>query len=111
MGILELGNLLKTIMVGSNPIEVWYDHYVPTIAKPTIAPPFILYRVEDSTTLKADDKVHYQENNYIIDLISDVKNVVLEQQLETLLNDNYLPYDKEEDYLGNERIFQTRYFI
>lgn len=111
MDIKELGDLLKTIQVGSKSIEVWYDHFEPTPTKPNIVPPFILYKVVDTTTLKADDKVHYQNNNYIVDLITKVKSVVLEQQLETLLNNNYLPYDKEETYLDSERIFQVRYFI
>lgn len=116
MEVKELGDLLKTIRIGGTEqepiyIEVWYDHFVSSPTKPNIVPPFILYRVEDTATLKADDKVHYQENNYIVDLITDVKSVVLEQQLEQLFNDNYLPYDKEETYLGTERIFQIRYFI
>lgn len=116
MEIKELGDLLKTIRVGGTEqepiyIEVWYDHFVATPQHPNIVPPFILYRVVDTSTLKANDNVHYQENNYVVDLITDVKNVELEQQLETLLNDNYLPYDKEEDYIGNERIFQIRYFL
>lgn len=111
IGIKELGDLLKTIQVGSSSIEVWYDHFVITPTKPNIVPPFILYRVESTNTFKADDKVHYQSNNYIIDLVSKVKDEVLEQKIETLLNNNYLPYDKEEDFIGSEQIFQTRYFI
>ena len=111
IGIKELGDLLKTIQIGQTNIQVWYDHFIETPSEPTIVPPFILYRVEDTSTLKANDKVHYQENNYIIDFITEVKNVLVEQQIETLLNDNYLPYDKEETYLGNEQVFQIRYFI
>lgn len=111
IGVKELGDLLKTITIEQTPIEVWYDHFIASPTKPNIVPPFILYRVIDVDTLKADDKVHYQENNYIIDLITDVKDVPLETQLETLLNNNYLPYDKEETYIGNERIYQIRYFI
>lgn len=116
IGIKELGDLLKTIQIGGTEqdpiyIEVWYDHFVSTPRKPNLVPPFILYCVEDTSTLKADDKVHYQENNYIVDFVCDVKNVLIEQQIETLFNNNYLPYDKEETYIGNERIFQVRYFI
>lgn len=107
----ELNSLLKTIQVGGESIEVWYDHFVPTPTKPNVVPPFILFRVEDVDTLKADDKVHYQNNNYIVDLITDVKSVTLESQIETLFNDNYLPYDKQITYLSSEQIYQVRYFI
>ena len=107
----ELFDLLKTITIGSEPIDVFYDHYVPTPEKPTCPPSFILYRNYETLTLKADDKVHYQNNKYIVDLILQVPNVNVEEQLETLFNNNYLPYDKEEDYIADERIYQIRYFI
>lgn len=106
----ELFTLLKTIVVGTTPIDVAYDHFEEN-PNHIIVPPFILYRNTNSTTLKADDKVFVKDNNYIVDLITDVKNVVLEEQLEALFDNNCLPYDKEEDYISDERIFQIRYFI
>lgn len=111
MSELELKTLLETILIGTNPIPVAYDHFeqFPTTQK--VVPPFILYRNTNTTTIKADDKVFVKDNNYIVDLITEVKNVVLEEQLETLFNDNHLPYDKEEDYISDERIYQIRYFI
>lgn len=111
MTIKEMHDLLATIMVGTNPIPVGYDHFEQYPDK-KVVPPFILYRNVETPTLKADDKVHYQNNNYEIDLITEVKrDGVLETQLETLLNDNFLPYDKEIDYINEERIFQVRFFI
>ena len=107
MSIEEMFALLKTILVGGQPIEVAFDHFTSK----NIQPPFIVFSVENVYTLKADDKVHYQENDYIVDLCNDVKNVELETQLETLFNDNYLPYDKECAYIDSEQMFQTRYFI
>lgn len=107
----ELFDLLRTIQIDdTHTIPVAYDHFEENLVN-RIVPPFILYRNTDTTTLKADDKVFYQNNNYIIDLVYEVKNIALEQKLEKLLNDNYLPYDKEEDYLFDERIYQIRYFI
>lgn len=109
----QLFTLLSSLVLIESPrttIKVAYDHFEDN-PNTIIRPPFILYRNTDSTTLKADDKVHYQSNNYIIDLITEVKDVVLEGKLETILNDNYLPYDKQEDYLSDERIYQIRYFV
>ena len=104
----ELYDLLSTIKVDdTNYINVAYDHFLSH----EVAPPFILYRNTDTTTFKADDKVYCQMNQYIIDLITEVKDTVLENKLETLLNDNCLAYDKTEDFIDDERIYQIRYFI
>lgn len=110
MTIKELGDLLATIHIGQQLLPVAYDHFEEKVGL-KIVPPFILFRNIETTTIKADDKVHYQENNYIVDLVVEIRNIELETQLETLFNDNYLPYDKEETYLSNERVYQVRYFI
>lgn len=103
-----LYQLLKSIQISEGVfIDVAYDHFTTA----NQVPPFIIYFIEDVSTLKADDKVHSQENNYIVDLCVDVKNVELENKIEKLFNDNYLPYDKEETYLDSERMYQIRYFI
>lgn len=104
----ELGDLLSTIQISEGQyINVAYNHFT----KSDIQPPFIVYFIDSYSTLKADDKVHSQENNFIVDLCIDVKNVELENKIEKLFNDNYLPYDKEEDYLDSEKMWQIRYFI
>lgn len=110
MSVKELFDLLKTITVDSQAIPVAYDHFEENVGY-TIVPPFILFRNNDATTIKADDKVHYQDNNFIVDLVVVKKDEALEQQLEKLFTDNYIPYDKEEAYIDNERIYQERYFI
>jgi len=98
----ELYSLLTTLH-----LPVAYDHFTT----PNEVPPFILYRNVESTTLKADDRTYKKINNYIIDLITDIKDVDIEESVEELLDSNHLPYDKEEDYIDNERIYQIRYFI
>lgn len=108
-----LYQLLSSLVLTESPlvtIQVAYDHFEDSVGT-KIVPPFILYRNTDSTTLKADDYVVYQENNYIVDLITEVKDTTLEGKLETILNNNYLPYSKQENYLADERIYQIRYFI
>lgn len=107
----ELYSLLSSIVVIESPqklMNVAYDHF-----DSKVEPPFILFRCEDTTTFKADDMVYAQDNNYIVDLIYEVKSsgILLEQKLETKLNQNHIPYDKEEAYLSDERIYQIRYFI
>lgn len=109
MNETELYAILSDITLTETPlvkINVAYDHF-----DEKTMPPFILYRNTNTTTLKADDKVYFQHNQYIIDLITEIKDTSLESKLENVLNNNNLPYDKQEDYLDDERIYQIRYFI
>lgn len=101
----QLYNLLQGL-----DIQVAYDHFIQT-EEYSVSPPFILYRNTDSSTFKADDRVLLKTNQYIIDLITRQKDIKLESELEELFNNNHLPYDKFEDYIEQEDIFQIRYFI
>lgn len=87
---------------------VAYDHFKDTGG---VSIPFILYRSTATTNLKADDKTYYKFYEYIIDLVTEIKDVDLEEELEDLLDENHLPYDKTEDYIEKENIYQIRYFI
>jgi hypothetical protein len=89
-------------------IPVGYDHFV---AEDNITPPFILYRNDTADNFKADDKTYFKQHEYIIDLVTDKKDTVKERLLEDLLDTNNIPYDKEEDYIESEKIYQIRYFI
>lgn len=89
-------------------IPVAYNHFV---AEDNITPPFILYRNDTANNLKADDKTYFKQHEYIIDLVTDTKDTVKEGLLEDLLDNNNVPYDKEEDYIEGEKIYQIRYFI
>lgn len=97
----EIFELLKTLGM-----LVAYDHF-----DRKVEPPFIIYRDDTPETFKADDKVYKKINSYIIDLITDKKDVELEETLETLLNDNCIPYDKTSDFIDDEKIYQIEYTI
>lgn len=90
-------------------IPVAYDHFeqYPT---EKVVPPFVVYRCTDPTTVKAEDITFYKHNNYIIDLVTDKKDTELEEALEQILTNNEMPYDVEETYIDNERIYQVRYY-
>ncbi len=87
-------------------LPVAYDHF---INPPSI--PFILYRETETETFKADNKVYFIQPEYIIDLVVEYKSPELEAQLEEILNNHNLPFDKAEDYIEAERIYQIRYYI
>ena len=106
MSIQELNDILANMQ-----ISVYFDHYEPTPEMPNIVPPFILYRDVDADTKKAGNRVVDIENNYIVDLITETKNITLEQKLETLFDTNCIIYDKECDYIASDKVYQIRYFI
>lgn len=108
----ELHDILIQVQVseGVN-ISVYYDHFVSTPTIPSIEPPFILYRHESTNTLKANGMVWDKDPNYIIDLCVINKNSSLEQQIEDLFDTYEIAYDKEEDFISNENMYQIRYFI
>ena len=91
-------------------IPVAYDHFEQNPSNNKVVPPFVVYRNTDPTTVKADDITYYKHNNYIIDLVTDKKDVGLEEDLEKILTDNDMPFDVEENYIDSERIYQIRYY-
>ncbi len=97
-------------LLGSLSIPVAYDHFINN-EELIVEPPFILYRNDQAEQFKADDKIFYKNKQYIVDLITDMKDTVLENTLEELFNDNNLPWDKIEAYLDTEEIYQITYYI
>ena len=98
-------------LLTSTGLQVAYDHFIETNETPLPTPPFILYRADDPSNFKADDTVYLKDYKYIIDLVTEKKDVAKETQIETLLTNANIPWDKAEDYIETEKIFQIRYFI
>lgn len=92
-------------------IPVAYDHFIQTEDTTAVEPPFILYRGDDTNNFKADNKVYYKQYSYIVDLVTTKKDIAKEIAIETLFANSDLPWDKAEDYIESEKIFQIRYFI
>lgn len=103
----DMFDLLSTL---STTIPVAYDHFEQYPDK-KVPIPFILYRNTDTFTQKAEDITWQKWNNYIVDLVTEKKDVTLEESLETLFANNGLPFDKEENFIDEERIYQIRYFV
>lgn len=103
MTVKEIYDMLLTLN-----IPVAYDHF---ITEDNVTPPFITYRNTENNYLKADNINYHKSPYYIIDLVTEIKDTVKEDLIENLLNENELPYDKMEDYIGSEKIYQIRYFI
>lgn len=101
----SLYELLKSVN-----IPVAYDHFVLSDTE-RIEPPFILYRNADSTQFKAGDQVYFKTKQFMVDLVTDYKDIDLENMLEEVFEENYIPWDKTEVYIDSERVFQVVYYL
>lgn len=73
--------------------------------------PYIIYLFIDSDNFVADNKVHYKLNNYLVELYSDVKDPASELLIEEALDNAEIVYDKSEDYIESENMYQVVYEI
>lgn len=90
-------------------IPVAYDHFD---SDKNINPPFIVYRTAIPTTFKADGITYYRPYEYEIELVTEYKDVTLEQSIENLLTTNKIPYDVESEVWDeDERIYHNFYEI
>lgn len=97
-------DLLKTLN-----IPVAYDHFE---TEQNVTPPFVAYRESTPETFKADGKTYYRPYEYEIELVTEKKNVALEETIEELLTTNNIPYDKSDEVWDeDERIYHNFYEI
>lgn len=100
----DIYNLLTTLKV-----PVAYDHFV---SDKNIQPPFIVYRETSPETFKADGLTYYRPYNFEIELVTEIKNVSLEEDIEDLLTSNNIPYDvNSEIWDEDEKIYHNFYEI
>ena len=97
-------DLLKTLN-----IPVAYDHFSSGKTK---VPPFIAYREITPETFKADSITYYRPYEFEIELVTEKKDIALEQTIEDLLTTNNIPYDKSDEVWDEEeKIYHNFYEI
>ena len=97
---------LKIILDQTN-IPVAYNHF-----KNAQKLPFICYLDTNTNSLLADNKVHHLSTVVDIELYTEIKDERLEEELEKILNDNELPFNKSGSFfIKDEDMFQTIYSI
>ena len=101
MTLVELKRLLDT-----TGYPVAYSHF-----NEPKATPFITYLVTYSSNFHADNKVHKKINNVDIELYTDKKDLQAEEKLESILDDQELPYDKVETFISEEKLYQIIYEV
>lgn len=93
-------------MLDATGYPVAYSHF-PKVQKT----PYITYLVTHSSNFSADNKVYKKIDNIDIELYVDKKDLQAEQNIENVLENNELPYDKVETYIDSEKIYQIIYEV
>ena len=72
-------------------------------------PPFICYLLPGSNNVSADGKVYYKINEVHIELYTDLKDLAVEQQLEDVLDEHGIFYNKSETWTPSEKLYEVLY--
>lgn len=83
-----------------------YHHFAEGEA---VEPPFICYLLPGSNNFSADGKVYHKINEVHIELYTDLKDLAVEQQLEDILDEHEIFYNKSEVWIQSERLYEVLY--
>ena len=83
-----------------------YDHFVEGEA---VDPPFICYLLPESDNFAADGKVYFKANEVHIELYTDTKDLSVEQQVEAVLDEHGIYYDRSEVWIESEKLYEVLY--
>lgn len=72
-------------------------------------PSFICYLLPGSNNFSADGKVYYKINKVHIELYTDLKDLAVEQQLEDVLDEHGIFYNKSETWIESEKLYEVLY--
>ena len=72
-------------------------------------PPFICYLLPGSNNFSAYGKVYYKINEVHIELYTDLKDLAVEQQLEDVLDEHGIFYNKSETWIESEKLYEVLY--
>lgn len=102
---MTLENVNK-LLLGLN-IDVAYNHF-----NQKTNPPYVVYYVQVSENLFADNKVISENVIVLIELYTKKKDPKLEGQLKSILNENELPYELVgESFIEDDNVYQVVYSI
>lgn len=99
----ELYTILKSL---DDDFPVFYDH-----APEKYPVPFAVYRSESDDIFYADNIAYFSQNTFEVNLVTTIKNLTLEAELETLFDANYIAYTKSEYFDDAERVYIITYNI
>ena len=83
-----------------------YDHFAEGESP---EPPFTVFLFPSSKNFGADNKVWQKINQLRIELYTDFKQPNIETQIETVLDQHGLFYDKTEVWIESENLYEVAY--
>lgn len=83
-----------------------YDHFAEGESP---EPPFICYLLPGSDNFAADGRVYFKINEVRIELYTDSKDLTVEQQLEDVLDEHEIFYNKSETWIDSEKMYEVLY--
>ena len=72
-------------------------------------PPFLLFLSPGEDTFSADNVVYHSFKQLDIELYTDKKNPVLEEEIETVLTQHEIYFTKTEAWIESEKLYEVLY--
>lgn len=103
MVLTELYQLLKMLK-----LPLAYHHFEEGHS-PT--PPYLVYLVTDSENFGADNWAYQRQLIVNLELYTAKKDLATEEKVESLLDSAFFYFDKVENYIASEKLYQITYTI
>jgi len=91
-------------MLGEMQVPFAYHHFAEGEA---VEPPFICYLLPGSNNFSADGKVYHKISEVHIELYTDLKDLTVEQQVEDVLDEHGIFYNKSEVWIESEKLYEV----
>ena len=76
-----------------------------------VPPPFLVWHFDSSNNFSADDKVYSKIYELNIEIYTEKKDFDLESAVEEMLDDLGLFWQKEEEWIESEKLFEVLYYM
>lgn len=100
---------IKDILEGVGLPVTYYSWPEDDPRHPVPALPYLVWYLPGSENFGADDKVYQQIQTLNVELYTETKNFAWEIEVENVLDDNNLFWDKVETYIDSEHMYQVLY--
>lgn len=94
------------LLLGEMQIPFAYDHFAEGESPD---PPFICYLLPGSNNFSADGRVYYKISEVHIELYTDLKDLSVENAVESVLDSHGIFYQKTEVWIESEKLYEVLY--
>lgn len=102
---------LAAILAGAGFPVAYYAFPLDDDENPPPPPPFVVYLVTGTNNFSADGVVYYCVKTVQVELYTDSKDPAAEAAVEKALHDAGIYWDRSEEYIPAERLWETIYTI